>query len=221
VRRLAAAVLLGCAWPSLLVAQAPAAGRLEIAAGVRWIGSENFSSTPSEQLKNGGTTRTVFRSASELSASPAVDGRLGVAVTPRLQFEAAFVFDPTQFSTRLIGDVEGIPDTVATTPLRRYVIEGGARLQLRRLQRRRVMPFVAAGAGYVRNVSQGQLLVETGQTYYFGGGADVPWRPGGARGLRGGGLRFDARATLWRGGFAADRPVGVAPMLAASIYARF
>ena len=57
----------------------------------------------------------------------------------------------------------------------------------------RLVPFAAAGGGYLRQLHEGQTLVEQGQVYHAGGGLKY-WlltRKVGA--VRSAGLRTDAR----------------------------
>lgn len=201
-------------------AQAQSAGRIEIGGGVRWFASGSLGSAPSEQFKNGGTTRTVFASDTQLGPSLGFDGRLGVRIAPRLQLEGAFVLNPTELTTEVNGDVEGAADVAATTSLTEYMIEGGARLDLRAARRGQTTAMLLAGGGYVRQVSSGNTLIETGRSFYVGAGLDMPWRSTGS-GINAAGVRLEVRAVAVQGGIAPDDDVRIRPALTASLYLRF
>jgi len=63
-----------------------------------------------------------------------------------------------------------------------------------------LVPFAAAGAGYLRELHEGQTLVEDGHLYYVGGGV-THWFFARSRGVvRAAGLRADVRMNLLSGG---------------------
>jgi hypothetical protein len=201
------------------VARAQSPGRIEIAGGVRWFASESLGAEPSEQLKNGGTTRTVFSSDTQLGPSLGFDGRIGMRIAPRVQLEGAFVFNPTEATTEVSGDVEGAADVTASTSLTEYLGEAGLRLDLRAPRRGQTTAMLLAGGGYVRQVSRGNTLIETGRSFYVGAGLDMPWRD--TRSGTTTGLRLEVRAVGVQGGIAPDDDVRIRPALSASLYFRF
>jgi hypothetical protein len=82
------------------------------------------------------------------------------------------------------------------------------------------VPFVEAGAAYLRQVYDTLELAATGQTFHVGGGAAVPLaaRRGHRPAL---GLRVHARAVARRKGIALDGRSHISPAAGASLILRF
>jgi hypothetical protein len=163
---------------------------------------------------------TLFTSDTELQAAPGFDAQVGIWLTSALQVEATVSYGRPNLQTRLTADSEGIPDTTVTEAITQYTFEGGVAAQLARWRVGRLVPFAAAGAGYLRQLHAGRRLVETGQTYYLGGGFRYPlaWR-GGL--VKASGLRADIRAEFLRDGVALDDGARAAPSLGASFFVTF
>jgi hypothetical protein len=88
-----------------------------------------------------------------------------------------------------------------------YFIDAGALFMIEELRLGRMVPFAAAGAGYLRQLHEGQTVVDHGQVYHAGGGLKY-WLLSRASGVvRTAGIRGDARAYFLRAGVAfEDRP---------------
>ena len=107
---------------------------------------------------------------------------------------------------KLSGDFESAPDQTATETLTQYVIDGSAVLNLAPFNSGRVVPFIAGGAGYIRDLHEGSELIETGIEYHGLVGikwwfSDRPHRLGirgeGGFSIRDGGFDFrDERRTV-------------------------
>jgi hypothetical protein len=119
--------------------------------------------------------------------------------------EGAFMYARSRVETRIRGDVEGAPSITASEDLSQYLIEGSAVAHLPSLAfGGGGVPFVMAGAGYVRHLHERRALVDTGTSYHAGGGIKYLFsrRPRGL--IRGLGLRADARVYFRQGGFDFD-----------------
>ena len=81
-----------------------------------------------------------------------------------------------------------------STRMTHYAIEGGLIGRLARWRRHRVHPFASAGGGYLRQLSEGQLLARMGRSYYAGGGFYYLLREEGAGRIQSAGVRIDVRA---------------------------
>lgn len=227
-RRQNPAILLMWALISLLPAsaraQAPALfpGRFEMAAGTRWIGRTRLGTLDATETGRGGTRFRLFSTESDLEAAMGPEARVGVRLTRLLQAEASMFYSTAQLSTRISSDVEGGGSVTVTEPVKQFLIEGAivAHLTRWRLGRRGV-PYVAVGVGYLRQLHEGQTLIETGQSYHVGGGLNCLLKTLGGERVKAVGLRADARASVRVKGVAFDDHLHVAPTFGASLFLRF
>jgi len=151
-----------------------------------------------------GTSYRVFTTSSRLEPAPVLDLRAGVSLTRRYGLELHALYGHPEVQTRISADVEGAPGVTAVEQLDHYHIEGGFTVSLDQLRVAGVVPFAAAGAGYLRQLHEGLTVVEEGRVYYVGGGAKY-WlfmRPRGF--TRAAGARADVRLNLLSGGIALD-----------------
>ena len=85
----------------------------------------------------------------------------------------------------------------------------------------RLVPFVAVGGGYLRQLHEGQTLVEQGQVYSAGGGVKYWLMQRKAGTVRAAGLRGDARAYLLRSGFSFDDGARLHVAISGSVFVGF
>lgn len=202
-------------------AQPRSAGRIEVSGAARLIGALSFGDVPAEETQPGGGTTALFKTASRLDSSIGPAATFGVALSRRLTAEAAFAYNSTSVTTRISGDVEGIPDVSVSATVRQFMIEGGLVALLRRGPSGGVAPFVTGGLGYVRQLYDGRTFVETGSSYYAGGGLYYE-RIAARRGLvKSTGLRADVRALFMRDGVNPDDATRVAPLVTIGAFVRF
>jgi hypothetical protein len=124
--------------------------------------------------------------------------------------------------TQISGDYENAVPVTATESIQQFTVGGGLLWYVRRQARpARIAPFLMAGGGYLRELHEGSVLVQTGRFYAVGGGVKflLPWRE--RTFLKGVGLRIDARALTRTGGIAFDSRPHVSPELGAALYVRF
>ena len=179
-------------------------GSIELDAGALWLSGIDFGSTTASILRNQtpATSYPLFKTASEMKPAPALEARLGWRVTRVLGIEGAFRYARPALETRISGDVENAVSVDATTDLSQYVAEvsGVVHLTLFRIGRYG-SPFVLGGAGYMRELDDMKVLVETGWLYHAGGGFKYMYSER-TRGLvRGLGIRGDARLYFRDGGY--------------------
>jgi hypothetical protein len=98
---------------------------------------------------------------------------------------------------RLSGDAEEAQTVTAEETLSRYVFTGSVVYHLRRAIGRRFIPFVMGGAGYIRELHQGNELIETGTEFHALGGIKYWFGTTGRRF----GLRGQAGVSMTDGGF--------------------
>lgn len=226
-RRQHPAILLMWASSTLLPASAraqppaPLPGRFEVAAGTRWIGPTRLGILDATETGRGGARFRLFSTESDLEAAVGPEVRVGVRLTRLLQAEASLFYSTAQLSTTISSDVEGGGPATATESVTQFLIEGAivAHLTRWRLGRQGV-PYLAAGAGYLRQLHE-QTLIETGQSYHVGGGLNYLLKAWGGRGAKAVGVRADARAGVRVKGVAFDDGLHVAPTFGASMFLRF
>jgi hypothetical protein len=182
--------------------------RFEASIGGLWIGGAGLGSTQAD-LRSNNLTPTPFRLFSvetDAAAAPGFDARFGYWLTRTIAIEAGFVGVRPELRTRVTSDAEGAAALTAVERLDQYFVEAGMVWLLEQFRFRGIVPFVAGGAGYLRQLHEGRTLVETGQVYQAGGGirrrlvSDVGW-------LRAVGLRLDGRVyVLVDGVQLEDRP---------------
>ena len=132
-----------------------------------------------------------------------------------LLVEGGLRYGRPTYAVDLSGDIEGAPSITAETAITQYVVEGSAVWHFTGppTSRRRTMPFISGGAGSLRELLEGNELVETGVEYHAGGG--IKYWIGAAR--RRFGLRGEARISIRDGGFDVEDEVRIVPTATASL----
>lgn len=208
----AVGVLCGAVPVAAQSADTPAAlrrGHVAITGGASWTGRYEVGTTTADLRGNvpgaGGTNVVLFRADSVVAAAPGVVAGVTWALTSNLAVDAGLSYARPRLVTTIAGDAELPGDTVIDdTRLAQYTIEVGATWQLpMALSGGRLRPFLAGGAGYLRQLYDERTIVETGRLFYAGGGVRYFLRGGdGVR--RGVGLRGDIRASWRRDGVEFD-----------------
>jgi len=180
----------------------PHLGSWELGGGLVWSKGYDLGTRCAEETRNPGTGTggfCLFQTASEVAAPTGGVVRLGFYVSPAISVEGSGQYLRPLVSTRLTGDAEQAPETTASETLTRIIVDGSVVFHIRRLTFAggRAVPFVAGGAGYLRELHQGNELIETGTTYHAGGGLQF-WLGQGAHRF---GVRADIGASIRDGGF--------------------
>jgi hypothetical protein len=218
---------MACALSGLLLtaavasAQSDDAGRIEAAIAARWIGPIEFPGAAADETTLGGGTRALFDSVSTLEGSVGASGIIGVRLSRAFQVEFAFGYNPASLRTSITSDAEGIPDIVVDAPVTQLLMEGGVVVRPAAWGGGRLVPFLTSGAGYLRQLHDGRTLVETGRSYYAGGGLYYERATAGRRRVKASGIRVDVRAEMFRDGVAPDETLRVAPAVSAGLFVRF
>jgi hypothetical protein len=184
------------AWVAPASAQ-PRDPRLEVSAGGLFAGGYDLVSSSADLVTNqaGGGAYTVFDADTRAESAPAFEARAGWRLTERFTLEGGALVGRPRLASRLSSDVEGAPDATIYEDVSQYIIDAAVTAALGSLGGGRVTPFVRVGAGYLRELHEDNMLVETGQAYHAGGGLTA-WF-GASRRL---GVRFDGRIYLLQGG---------------------
>ncbi len=192
----AAALVLGLA-PGRASAQTTAP-RFEVSGGGLFVGGYSLGSKDANLVSNqtGRAPYTLFKSDTDVGSTFGIEARAGVALSRMFVVEGGIFAARPRMRTRLRSDVESAPDTTATEDLQMYIIDGA--IVARFGSSPRVRPFARAGFGYVRELHNGNVLVETGSALHAGGGVTIWFSEGRSRW----GARADARVYVVRDGIA-------------------
>jgi hypothetical protein len=196
----------------------PEAGSWEIGGGGTFVGGFDLGEAAAELTRNtttpGSGPFTLFVTDASVESAMALQGRLAYYFTPQFAIEGGVRFGQPVLTIELSGDAEGAPDVTAEETIDQYVFSGSALWHFGRpTPRTRAVPFIFGGAGYLRELHEGQELVETGMEYH--GGAGVKYWFGNAR--RRFGLRGDAGVSFRDGGVDPDESFRLVPILSASL----
>ena len=214
----AAVIALGLA--SAATAQT-AGGRFEISGGAAWIGGVSMSSIDATETQASGATRALFGFSRELTSSPAIEARVAVAISARVDVEATGSYARPQLSVTTANDVEGAAAVTAGEQLQEFTVGGAASWFLvHREPQTRTMPFVTGGLAYARQIHEGDILAQAGEVVEVGGGVKRTFsvRDGRVKSI---GLRFDARARVRSRALAVDDRSHVSAIVGASLFVRF
>jgi opacity protein-like surface antigen len=178
----------------------PHAGSWEVSGGLQWQGGFDLGAANAELTRNP-TTGTgpfdLFSSGTKLGAGIGFQGRVAGYVSKNLAIEGGLRLTRPVLTVKLSADFESAPDLAADETLTQYVIEGSAVWHFPAFHHGRAVPFVAGGAGYIRDLHEGNELIETGTEYHGVGGLKW-WFSNHPRRL---GLRAEAGFSLRDGGF--------------------
>jgi hypothetical protein len=188
--------------------------RFEASVGGLWLGGAELGAGDAELRRNNIPTSEfpLFSAGTRMDAAPGFDGRVAFWLTRALAVEAGFVMTRPVVRTRISDDAEDAEALTVEEDLDQYFVEAAGVLLLDRFRiGDRTIPFVSGGAGYLRQLHEGRVLVETGQVYHLGGGLRHWLRVRDRGFLRAAGLRLDARAYFLANGFVLEegaRPHG-------------
>ena len=176
---------------------APRAGSKEFSGGATWSHGYDLGATRATLTRNPGTGTTpfeLFSADTRIDAAPAAHARLGVYVARSVSLEGGVQYSRPMLRTRLGNDAEGAAAITATETVTRLVIDGSVLFHLwpASFGGGRGVPFIIGGGGYVRELHQGNELIETGREIHVGGGLKY-WFGSGRRRA---GLRADVGVSM-------------------------
>jgi hypothetical protein len=184
----------------------PRLGTVEVSGGGTWAGGQDLTGAAATLTVNPAGGRTSFEQFdSDPTLDPAfgVQGTVAVYLTRALAIEGGVQFSRPELKVRLSNDFEDAPDVTASTMISTYVFTGS--LVYHFGSSGRTVPFIAAGAGHLRDVHTSNELVETGTEFHGNAGIKM-WfdrrrklglRAEGGLSVRDGGFSFeDERRTV-------------------------
>jgi hypothetical protein len=189
----------------------PRAGSVEVSGGGLWTGGQSLPSSAAVLTDPGAGDSGFELFSADPSVDPAFGAQAAVAVyvTPKLAVEGGFQLSRPTVTVRLTDDFEDAPDVTATSTMTSYLFTGSLLYHFGASTRR--VPFVAAGAGHVRDLHAGNEYVETGIEYHGRAGMKFWFGP-----RRTAGLRVEGGVSIRDGGFSYDDERRVVPSAAAS-----
>jgi opacity protein-like surface antigen len=190
---------------------------------VSWTAPASLGSADASLTNPSGGRYRLFSTTTEIAGAPALDARFGRRLTRVIQVELAASYSSPTLRSSISDDAENGAALVATESIRQIAITGAAVFHVARWRiASRILPFVTAGGGYLRQLHQGDTLVETGRIYFAGGGGTIPL---GSRGRSQGGhwfgIRADVRALFQAGGVSLGAERRVSPSVTAAAFVRF
>ena len=141
-----------------------------------------------------------------------MSARVGYYISRSISIEGSVRYARPELSVDLSGDAESAADVTATEIASHYVFGGSVLFDLRgaSFAGGRGVPFVSGGAGYLRELHEGNLLVETGIEYHATAGLKYWFGSGDNRfGLRvegGMSAREEASTTKTAAGYSRSSP---------------
>ena len=193
-------------------ADAPRRGSIEASGGGMFAPGFDMGSMTAELTRSTPTDKfDLFTSDSEVSGFPGVFVRLGYYLSESFSVEGGMRYARPTLSVRLSGDAESAPDVTADETVSHYLFEGSVLWHLRDLSfaSGSAIPYVWGGAGYLRELHEGNQLVETGQEYHALAGLNF-WFGSGAHRF---GLRFEGGLSARKKGFDSDESLRTQPVV--------
>jgi hypothetical protein len=195
------------------------ARRLEVSGGGAFVGGFDLRERDAVLTSNTGTLGEpfdFFSTDSRIKPAFGVLARIGFYVTASLAIEGGLRFTRPVHQVRITDDVEDAADTTAEETMSQYVIEGSAVWHFTTGHGARAVPFVYGGAGYLRELHEGDAFVEDGLEYHAGGG--FKWWLGRSGRV---GVRGEAGFSIRDGGFDLDDKRRIVPVVSGSVIYRF
>ena len=195
------AIMISVALPVSAFAQrgfhpdAPHPGAVEIEAAALWIGGYSAGTSPANLTRNPSTGTEplpLFQTSSRIASTPGGEVRVGVYLTPAFSIEGGVAYSRPNLETKASGDFESAPDATLTVSVAEYLIDASAVYQFATMARGRGGPFVSGGGGYLRQLYDGNINVQTGSEFHGGGGFRYWFSEGRTRV----GLRVEGRASV-------------------------
>jgi len=204
-------------------AQSPPAGpgRIELAGGALWIGRSAIGAADANETTPTNGSLRLFSTSSDLAGAPSADARVSVRLARAIAVDVETAYSRPELRVAISGDLENAAAVTAVEKIQQYMIGGAVVWYLPVSRWPRLAPFVAGGGGYLRQLHDQALLVQTGRYYSLGGGVTYLLASRPDRWLKATGVRVDARAVVRRDGVAFAAGSHTAPSVGGSFFVRF
>jgi hypothetical protein len=175
--------------------------RFMVSAGLLANGGYDLGDRAAELRGNSVTNATpftLFRADGAMDRATGLDGRFAYALTRALSIEVGGSWSKPDVNVTVAQDTESTGTTLVAETVSQYTVDFGGLFWLPSPQGGRFRPYALGGGGYLRQLHENHLVVETGHTIFGGGGVHYAFRAP-ARG-RGPGVRAEARFVRRAGG---------------------
>lgn len=141
-----------------------------------------------------------LRAESDILRAFGFEARVGVAITPSIELEVGGGYVTPRLDVTISQDDEVDERVSITERLTQYTVDvSGVYLIPGAAITPRMRPYVIGGGGYLRQLHEGRLDVETGTTFHVGGGVRY-WLRGGRPKQQSLGVRGEVRLVRRTGG---------------------
>lgn len=191
----------------------PRPGSAEISGGGFWSAGQSLPASAATLTVNptsGLSSFDLFEVDPSLDPAIGALGTVGVYITRSLAVEGGVQFSRPKLNVRLTNDAEDAPDVTASTTITSYLFSGSLVYHFGNAGR--TVPFIAGGAGHIRDVHSGNEVVETGIEFH----GKVGFKSWFGR-MRKFGFRAEGGVSVRDGGFSYDEERRIVPTAAASL----
>jgi len=197
-------------------------GRLSVAAGVEWMGTMTIASGAATETTPTSGRFPLFSTDTSLGSAAGFKGTVGFLVTRAFEVEGSASLMKPDLQTRVTGDAEGAPDLTVSEPVKQLTVEGSVIVHLTQWRiGSRIVPYVAGGAGFLRQLHDTGTVAENGSIYHVGAGIHYLLTNSATGGIKALGIRLDGRAVMRSGGVSFVDGVHVSPGAGALLFVRF
>jgi hypothetical protein len=210
-RHIALVALAICAWGTPALAQTPSAGAVEISGGAVFMGGFDFAEATAVLTANAGGSLDQFTTEGRFEPLAGLQARIAYFITQAFAVEGGLRYARPVYSVRISGDNEEAADATAEETLSHYVFDASAVWHFGG-GRSRAVPFVFGGAGYLRELHEGDALVEEGTELHAGAG--IKWWLGARSRV---GLRGEVGFSLRDGGVDYEEKRRIVPVAGGSL----
>jgi len=195
---------------------APNRGSIEVGGGATYVPGFDMGGRTADLTTSSATERfDLFTTESKVGPIQGVHARIGYYLSRSLSLEANVRYARPELSVDLSGDAESAADETATETASHYLFGGSLLYDFRQaaFAGGRGVPFVSGGASYLRELHDGNMLVETGVEYHATAGLKYWFGTGDHRF----GLRFEAGLSAREKGFDNEDDRRVQPLAAVGL----
>ncbi len=189
----------------------PRRGSIEVGGGGAWAPGFDVRTADAELTRAASDDGfSLFSTEGKANGFAGAHARLGFYLTDSLSIEGGVRFFKPTLSYELSGDAESAEDESTAETLSHYLFDGSVLFHLlsASFAGGRGVPFISGGGGYIRDLHEGNELVETGNEVHATAGVKY-WLGSGRRKL---GLRAELGLSSRRGGFDTDDARRTLPM---------
>lgn len=198
--------------------------RMEVDAGAGWLAGAGLGSSDASlrAAAEGPAMFRLFTVDGRLTAGPTIHARAGFAFNQRIGVEGTVTVGRPELRVSVSNDAESAPAISVAERVDQYAIDFGVIFLVHELRiGRRTLPFVAGGAGYLRQLHEGRTLVEEGHFFHAGGGVKH-WVVVRDRGLISAiGLRGETRLYVMSGGIRIEDQSRVHAAISGGVFVTF